>query len=152
LGSRNGSYHDGVHITEIELTPNTVIELGQGGVRVTAVSPLGNQLRRALQRFLGFADPFLAAVDEAVHAVARRQHIVIAAPPGGQPQRLAQLIHEAWSPAPRPFVSVDHLGASRPKQRALLAEAAHGTLIVPAVGLPADLSHALELARAEQRD
>lgn len=152
LGSRNGSFHKGAPLGEIDIEPNMVIDLGRGGVRLVAATPHGIDLRRMLQRFIGYAEPFQAAVDEAAQAAAHRRHVILIAPPGGQPDRVARLLHEAWLRVPRPFVVVDRVSGSRQKQRRVIADAASGTLVVPADGLPSDPRFVLDATAPDQND
>jgi FHA domain len=150
--SRGGCLHDGIPFKEKDIEPNMVVELGPSGVRLIATTPHGLELRRTLQRFLGYAEQFQPHVDEAVRAAARRRHLVIMAPDGGQPERLARVIHDAWLKVVRPFVEVDHVSGDRQKQRRVVHEAAYGTLVVPAVGLPANPANVLNATRPEEDD
>ena len=152
LGSRNGSFHKGTPLGEIDLEPNMVIDLGRGGVRIVAATPHGLDLRRMLQRFVGYAEPFQPAVDEAAQAAAHRRHVVLIAPPGGQPERVARILHEAWLRVPRPFVIVERVSGSRQKQRRVIADAASGTLVVPADGLPSDPHFVLDATAPNESD
>jgi hypothetical protein len=143
--SKNGCYAEG----ERRLVPGGRIRLGD--VELVAFSHASDAVRRMFQRYLGYDEPALRAVEDAHHAAARQRHLVLLGPPGAGSVAFARSIHAHTLGAPWPLVFTPRYHPDRATQRLAhtfrtsyaeqkqaLAAADHGTLVLSLADLPDD--------------
>lgn len=134
--SKNGTYVDHVRVRDVVLGPAAVLTVGD--VHLIAMSAEAERVAVGLRRHLGYADRFQTIVDSALHATARRRHLLLREPPGGAAAELARWLSAAWADARRPFVEVDRVPDDVAAQGDLLDRAQHGAIAVEISGLPPD--------------
>jgi hypothetical protein len=134
-GSTNGVRLGEMRVPELELAPQQEFRVGdQTLVGVTAEL---RAARRRAETWLGHADRFQPAIDEALAAATARRHAIIATGATRRGRALAHLLHDAAAGPARPRID-----AAAPLDldalRAQLASARGGSLILAASELPAD--------------
>lgn len=144
LGSRNGTYVNGVKITEARVPAGTVIRIGTTDMTVAYGNP--EPLRATTSDLTSFGDVegYSAAMREVFATLSTlaktESSIIIEGEPGTGKKALARAVHDASSRAGSPFVVIEC--AALPKDEAAIADtfeealgsAEGGTLVLDAPG------------------
>lgn len=131
-GSKNGTRSEGQTQGIFELLPGAVVSFG--AVDTVAYSPHTQRIRAGFRRFLGYSDAAQLDIERLQHGAARRQHVALIGPAGSGGRALARFLHDSLPANAWPFVTPEHLPdvGDRAGQRALVASAAYGTLVLDA--------------------
>jgi len=136
---KNHTWSGGLPHQVIPLVPGKDVDLG--GVKLVAYSARTEELRFGFQRYLGYSENAEREVDAALSAAMRRAHMALLAPAKAGAAALARYAHESGPGRTWPFVVVEErLPTERDRQRALLEDAAFGTLVIRAEHLPRELA------------
>jgi DNA-binding NtrC family response regulator len=151
LGSRNGTYVNGVKVTEARVPAGTVIRVGTTDMTVAYGNPEPPSEPSDEVTSFGELEGYSAAMREVfatLAALAKTEtSIIIEGEPGTGKKALARAVHDASCRAGSPFVIVECAGLPKdPHQLAetleeTLASAEGGTLVLDA---PAELSLAVQ--------
>ncbi len=152
LGSRNGTYVNGVKITEARVPAGSVIRVGTTDMTVAYGNPepLAEPPSSSEPATFGSLEGWSAAMREVFATVSNlaksESSIIIEGEPGTGKKALARAIHEASSRAGSPFVVVECAGLPDQSQIAetleeALSNAEGGTLVLDA---PAELPLAVQ--------
>jgi hypothetical protein len=144
--SKNGLYRDGVRVSSIALVPGLHIRIGT--ITLVAESPRHCALRELLARFIGWSDPRLEEVDQALDSVriatTHREPLLLCGP--GNLVSLARLLHR-HALGEKPFIACVPR-ANHASGLDALAAAEGGTLCVLRNHQPADLDQVVAVLRA----
>jgi hypothetical protein len=137
-GSTNGVRLGEMRVPELELAPQQEFRIGDQ--TLVAVSAELRAARRRVETWLGHADRFQPAIDEALAAATARRHAIIAMGATAATRRgraLAHLLHDAAAGPARP--RIDATGPLELEAlRAQMASARGGSLVLAAADLPED--------------
>ena len=103
-GSKNGTYLDGRKRSSGDVLDGSLLVVGT--TPLFAFSEHSAVARRRLQRWLGFADTWQVAVDNALRLVTSDRPVIFVGPKGSEPHRLARVMHEAGPRGSYPFLRV----------------------------------------------
>ena len=152
LGSRNGTYVNGVKITEARVPAGSIIRVGTTDITVAYGNPepLSDTLSSSEPATFGELEGWSASMRDVfatLSSLAKTESsIIIEGEPGTGKKALARAIHDASSRAGRPFVVVECAGLPDQSQIAetleeALSNAEGGTLVLDA---PAELPLAVQ--------
>lgn len=131
LGSKNGTRSEGQPQGIFQLVAGAVITFG--AVHTVAYSARGQKVRAGLQRYLGYGAGAQADVERLQHSATTRRHVALVGPIGSGAHALARYLHETAPTSTWPLVAPDVLPVDdNQAQRALVAKAAYGTLVIDA--------------------
>jgi hypothetical protein len=134
--STNGLWLGNERVPELEVKADEAFRVGD--MVLVGLTAEAQSARRNLQRWLGYAERFQAALDDALRVAAERRHVVITGALGGQQEALARALHDTLGSLPRPMIEAATVAPDAGGQRALLERARGGTLMLPVSALPID--------------
>lgn len=129
-GSKNGTRSGGQSHGILELVPGAIVSFG--AVDLVAYNARTQRVRAGLRRFLGYGPAAQLAIEQLQHGAALRQPIALLGPSGSGGPALARYLHDTAPANQWPFVAPPKMPApsDRANQRALVASAAYGTLVL----------------------
>lgn len=150
LGSRNGTYVNGIAITEARVPAGSMIRVGTTDITVAYVtepySPAPPEGPAAFGDLEGSSAAMRAVFASLARLAGSDTSLILEGEPGTGKKALARAVHDASPRAGRPFVIVECAGLPDPSQIAdtleeALAGAEGGTLVLDS---PADLPLAVQ--------
>jgi len=145
-GSKNGILSERTHRRMFELSAGSLFMVGN--VPMVAFSASMQGVRATLQYFLGFDERHQRGVEDALEAAGQRLHVLLAAPPGGQADRVAEILHGSGPGARQPFHVAPRIPAGRRAQRELFSAASNGTLVLGVDDVPGEIVVVRECLRS----
>ncbi len=130
-GSKNGTFSSGEPQGMFELVAGAVVRFG--AVDMVAYNTRTQKIRAELRRFLGYNNAAQPDVERVQHGAMHRDHFALVGDSGSGGLALARFIHETATPTwpfivPTELPGADDLSG----QRALVASAGYGTLVLDA--------------------
>jgi hypothetical protein len=128
-GSKNGTRSEGNPQGIFQILAGAVVSFGS--VDTVAYSARTQKIRAGFRRFLGYGPAAQGDVERIQHVAMQRQHIALVGPPGCGAYALARFLHDTAPTSTWPHVVPDTIPAGDVgAQRALVAKAAYGTLVL----------------------
>lgn len=130
-GSKNGTRSEGQPQGIFQLLAGSVITFG--AIHMVAYSARTQKIRAGFQRYLGYGPGAQGDIERIQHAAVTRRHIALIGPVGSGAHGIARYLHETAPTSTWPLVVPDVVPVDDPQaQRALVAKAAYGTLVLDA--------------------
>jgi len=129
--SKNGTSVDGKAQAIFELVPEARVRFGD--VVTVAYNERTQRVRAGLRRFLGYGDAAQLAIEQLQYGAANRHAIaLVGSSHGSAGQALAKYLHDSMPANAWPYLAPSTLPAADDcaGQRALVASAAYGTLVL----------------------
>lgn len=142
-GSKNGSILGNKKRREGWIDEGMLLVIGS--TPLVAFSARTQAFHRALGVFLGLGGQHVFRVEEAAKLAGSDRHVILVSPKGGEPDRLAELIHRNSPRARKGFIRLDPTeAATKPMQRVALDLATGGCLYIGGSKMPQDPTFLLD--------